>query len=80
MAAHASLPNLKDAGMANANLLTASKVKQASTPGAYPDGLGLCLRVKEGGAKRWVQWRPGSGEEEGCTLRSETQACPAPSP
>ena len=40
--------------MAKANLLTALEVKQARTPGVYPDGLGLRLRVEEGGAKRWV--------------------------
>jgi integrase len=40
--------------MAKGNLLTALKVKQASTPGVYSDGLGLRLRVKESGAKRWV--------------------------
>lgn len=36
-------------------LLTAAKVKQATTPGKYYDENGLFLRVKATGAKAWVQ-------------------------
>ena len=36
------------------NLLTAGKVKAISKPGTYADGMGLVLRVGDGGAKSWV--------------------------
>ena len=35
--------------------LTAAKVKTLKAPGVYADGNGLCLRVKDTGAKNWFQ-------------------------
>ena len=40
---------------AERQLLTAAKVKQTTKPGKYYDENGLFLRVKETGAKAWVQ-------------------------
>ena len=34
--------------------LTAIKVARLKAPGFYPDGLGLYLRITQGGGKAWI--------------------------
>jgi integrase len=58
--------------MPKANLLTALSVKQARRPGVYSDGLGLRLRVEEGGAKRWVLRLTVNGRRRDVGLGSAT--------
>jgi integrase len=59
--------------MAKANLLTAIAVTKARDPGVYSDGLGLRLRVEEGGAKRWVLRLTVKGRRRDVGLGSATE-------
>lgn len=52
--------------------LTAAKVKQAAEPGKYYDENGLYLRVKETGAKAWVQKIVIAGKQRELGLGSAT--------